>query len=372
MSSSPIFGDKQRMVGPASGGGGGGPDPATSPPPEVKQAGELGAVLRYALEDHTHQSPVVYWPQGLGPNDNVVSNRYGYITVTSSALGGTNFCSYEIDTFNSGLSGDFSVICGGYENRDDGSNDVICGGSFNSILFDIGFECSSAIGGGTNNTVNYFLESAIAGGSYNTISGPEGYYGYAAFIGGGYFNEVTRSAGVAHGIFARSYMPGQMSFSSGGIRFASVEPSEAQHSKVVVAGSTPGVAPNESVDLVQWVEATNSINLQASRAYMVNLDCVATRVGTTDQHNWTISASVRTDALGTVLVKNQSTVYEYSDASAALYAITLSASGGDLVVTFETGAGNTHRVNVCCTVKLTEVISTGVLGRHHVQDPSSS
>lgn len=351
------------MVGPGSGNGTG-PSPAVSAPPEVQESSVLGVETRYALEDHTHQSPTIYWPQGAGPNSNVVSNRFGYMTVTTATSGATNLCSYTLGYLGPGLAGDFGTISGGLENEADGECDTVAGGYFNIINPTATALPSNVISGGAYNTITSFNIATIAGGFLNTVENPSDptYEGAAAFIGGGYQNQVYRSGGVAHGIAARAYMAGQMAFCSGGLQFDTQESSEAQYSKIVISGSTLGGIANESVDLTQWVETGNTLTLQADRAYMICLEVVATRVGSTDQHNWVIGVSARTNGAGAVTIKDQSTTYEYSDAGAALYTITVSASGTEIVVTFATGAGNTHQVNVVCTMRISEVLSVGILG----------
>lgn len=322
----------------------------------------LGVSLLYARQDHTHQSPTIYWPQGGGPNDNVVSNRPTFITVTTALVGVTNFASYQIGYAGIGATGDFSTIGGGFENDAAGNYDTVAGGFQNSIGPTATPDPSNAILGGSLNSILSFNLSSIGGGIANSINNAldGAYEGSSAYIGGGFGNQVYLSGGVAHGISARAYMAGQMAFSSGGIQFGSLERSEAQYSHIVLANDTNGGIANESVQLVQWVEAANTPSLQPNRAYTIALEVVAARVGTTDVHNWIIAVSARTDGAGALTIKNQSVLYEYADAATVLYTITVTASGSVIVVTFATGAGNIHRVNVSCTMRLSEVITTGV------------
>lgn len=328
----------------------------------MQQTSVLGASLLYARMDHTHQSPTIYWPQGVGPNDNVVSNRDNFLTVTTATQGATNLASYNVGYIGNGAAGDFSTIGGGFEHEASGSYDTIAGGFQNGIGPTATPDPANAILGGSLNSILSFNLSAISGGIANTINNAldGAYEGSSAYIGGGFGNQVYLSGGVAHGISARAYMAGQMAFSSGGIRFGAIERSESQYSHIVLANKTLGGLANESVQLVQWVEAGNTPSLQPNRCYTALLEVVATRVGTTDQHNWTIGVSARTDGAGAVTIKHQSTIYEYTDANAALYTITVTASGSDIVVTFATGAGNIHQVNVSCTMRLSEVITTAV------------
>jgi len=322
----------------------------------------LGASLLYARQDHTHRSPTIYWPQGGGPNDNVVSNRSSFITVTTAAQGATNLASYSVGYIGNGAAGDFSTVGGGFEHEAAGNYDTVAGGFQNSIGPTAYPDPASAILGGSLNSILSFNLSSICGGIANSINNvlDGAYEGAIAYIGGGFGNQVYRSGGVAHGVTARAYMAGQMSFSSGGIRFGSLERSEAQYSHIVLANDTNGGIANESVQLVQWVETGNTPSLQPNRAYTILLEVVASRVGTTDQHNWVIAVSARTDGAGALTIKNQSTVYEYGDAATSLYTVTATAAGSVIVVTFATGAGNIHRVNVSCTMRLSEVITTGV------------
>jgi len=156
-------------------------------------------------------------------------------------------------------------------------------------------------------------------------------------------------------------MAGQMAFSSGGLIFGGSQ-SEGQYSKVVPAGRTQGVAANESVALVQHVETGNLLSLQASRVFTILIEVAAARVGTSDSRSWLLAIRASTNNLGVLTVHSQTMIYTDGSAATALYALLVTAAASDLTITFSTGAGNTHRVNVCATVRITEIINIDPLG----------
>lgn len=380
MSQVPNVGDKQRLVGPG-GGTGGGPDPAILDPPEVRQVGEVGASLLYARQDHTHQSPVIYWTQTGSPNENVVSNRGFWITITPSTQGATNFCSYAPASTSAGLAGEFGTISGGSENAAGGdyafigggaenvstnTGDVICGGYGNVISLtaetDEGF---NFIGGGLSNSMDGAYGCAVLCGSSNVITA--GNTPRFSSVLSGEDNVIDAADCDARGAGSYAYMDGQSSFSSGGVVST---PGHFQYSKVVISNQIVTSDPAVWSNLIQYAGSTN-LDLLDGHAYTCVIEFVAAIVGTTDQRSWVIMASVRKDA-GVVSVVGYTTMAEIGTAATSTFIVEVTNLVGLLVVRFRTGTVSALIVNLCATLRMTEVISVAPLGGHHVQYPSAS
>lgn len=369
MSQVPNVGDKQRLVGPGGGTPGGGPDPATTAPPEVREASELGTSLLYALENHTHQSPTIYWPQTGAPNSNVVSNRDGWITVTTATTGATNFCTYDPSSTSTGLAGDWGTISGGYENaaaeafsfiggglNNESFNtaDVICGGGSNVINptgeLDEGY---NFIGGGLGNAMDGAYCCSILGGTDNVITA--GNTPRFSSILSGQENVISAIDCDARGAAAFAYMDGQSSFASGGVV---PKTGYFQYSKVVISAQAATSNPAEWFSLVQYAGSTN-LDLLDDHAYTCVIEFVAAIVGTTDQRSWSIMASVRKDA-GVVSVIGYTTMAEIGTPATSTFVVEVTSLVGILVVRFRTGTTSTITVNLCATLRMTEAISAAL------------
>ncbi len=327
--------------------------PAVAPPPEVRQTSELGVSSLFALSDHTHQSPVIYWTQTGSPTDNIVSNRDTYITRTSSASGATNFCSYEAGSVIDGCQGSFATICGGTDCSAVCDFDFVGGGDANGSLgpFTAGYNC---IVGGSGNSIIGASYCSVAGGAFNVIAqiddpAEEVFHAHAS----GSYNEVYRSGGTAGGIRARSYMAGEEAYACGS---EVDEPAIAQDSRVVISGRTTSSGPNESVQLTQWTPAlTNGLIFEPDRSFTGELRVVASDTAVADQASWIFGMSFRTDGAGVLTVLNTSAIYTSQTAGAVLWNVTFTALANQLIVTFFTGAGVTASVNVCATLFFTQV-----------------
>lgn len=396
----PNVGDRQRIVGPAAAGPGGDfrlradanpyltgdvtlasgtfitlnqvgqtitinctasiPSPSASTPPEVRQAGEVGVSALYARGDHTHQSPVIYWTQSGAPNDNVVSNRASYGTVTSSSEGGTNFCSYLLPSIIDGLIGSFATISGGRDCSAHSDFDVVGGGDGNACIVS-SLNGANVISGGAFNSTHNSSYCSIAGGASNTIENiddSDNEIVYCHAWGGE--NEVYRSGGTSGGILARSYMPGEFAYACG--NEASI-PGYAQESKVVVSGRTLGLSANESVQLRQWTGSIiDGIIFQAYRAITAELRIVAVNVASGAQASWVIGLSASTVAAGVISILNSSVIYSYQSAGALTWSYTLGTTGNEMTVSFSTGLGTTAEVNVAASLVFTQVVSETFLG----------
>lgn len=321
-------------------------------------ASVLGAVTtRYALEDHTHRSPVVFWNDGDAQTDAIVANRLSFITVTPNLTGVTNFCCYDQTSTSPGAGGAFASLGGGYENGVEGIVDTIAGGQQNNILSEEGNDAYNAILGGRANNIQNGNYCAILGGFNNSV-GAGGFTTLYASVLGGANNQAMENGGVALGFRALSYTRGQEALASG---TPDSNVSTAQASRVVISGYTSGQEPRESADLTTWIPNAQEITLQNNRSYLVFLEAVARRIGTNDTKTWLICVSLRVTG-GNITIDDQTEVYSYSAASTALYTLTAMGIGSTLRVRFEVGTGNTHQVNVACQVRMTEVSSISFLG----------
>ena len=329
--------------------------PAVAAPPEVRQTSELGVSSLFALADHTHQSPTIYWPQSGSPNDNVVSNRSAYITRTTSTQGATNFCSYPVGSIVDGAQGDFATIGGGYECSAVDNYSVVSGGFQNACLTTLTDGCNTISGGASNTTVGCSYCS-IAGGVGNNITqfdDPTEEVLHAHCSGS--YGEVYRSGGSTAGVRARSYMAGEQAYACGS---QADQPGYAQDSRVVISGRTPGSVANESVQLVQWTGAvTNGLLFQPDRAFTAELRVVAADTASANQASWVIGVSFRTNGAGVVSILSSSSIYSYQSAGSVLWNVVLTAVADELIVTFFTGAGVTAAVNVTAALLFTQVIN---------------
>ncbi len=379
MSQVPNVGDKQRLVGPGGGTPGGGPDPATTAPPEVRQASEIGVSLLYARGDHTHQSPTIYWPQTGAPNDNVVSNRAGWATRTTSANGGTNFCTYDPASASTGLQGSWGTISGGNENEVDetygfvggGDNnrarnyaDAIVGGQSNLIGAGDPNEGYNFIGGGSKNEMSGARWCSVVAGRGNVILGTNT-TDYSSILGG-QNNVISSSWADARGNLALAYLDGQSSFASGS---PDNNAGSHQYSKVVISSQLSTSDPLEWSNLSQV--GTTNLNLLDEHAYTCIIEMVAAISGVAEYRSWSIMASVRKEA-GVVTVVGYTTMAEIGTAATSTFVVEVTSSAGLLVVRFRTGTASPLIVNLCATLRMTEVISPGRLGRHHVHHASAS
>lgn len=335
------------------------PDPANTAPPEVQESSVLGVSARYALQDHTHQSPTIYWPQGAGPNDNVVSNRDTAPTRTPAASGATNFCNYNPGSALDGATGVDCTISGGRDNSALSLYDTIGGGYVNATLTSTDSEPANTICGGLTNQTLGFHHATICGGSYNSIVNFDDplYEGMAGCITGGSENEVYRSCGRSGGFRAVSYAVGEDSFACGS---ESGNHGESQDSRVVVTGSTPGAAPNESVTLRQYVEpiaADNVVLMRPNMGYVMQIRIVASDTASTSQAVWVYGVSARTNAVPALTINDASVIYSHNDAGSASWTITISASGSELQVVFATGAGVTDAVKITAVIEYAQIVN---------------
>lgn len=415
-------GIRQIVVPKGSGGGGGGGSPATTPPPEVQQSSVLGVdTTHYALADHTHQSPTMYWPQGAGATPRIVGNRTGTAVKSSTtALGVTNFCSFGLASGKVGTTGDYSTLCGGQENEASANHATVVGGFQNTASGTTAFigagqsniasGGASVVCGGSSNNATAFGAAVVAGDGQNAtgvssfIGGGSGNRasGYASSVPGGALNtasnDYTTVAGGASctasgirsacgggdtntasgdyscvpggrrctasnvytfacGYGAVAYAPGMSAYASGytGTR------GEAQQGKIVLRGSTPGAAANETVEL-KLGDAGAGLTLEgfiprANTCYGLVLTLSAVQHTTAAARRTDIlHALVTTDGGGVVTVDAQSTVSTLQVGASTAYTLTLSAGATPdrIVVTFATGAGVTQAVDVACVVEWSE------------------
>jgi len=151
-------------------------------------------------------------------------------------------------------------------------------------------------------------------------------------------------------------------------------PGDAQTSRLVFRGSTPGVANNESVELKYGLtfsddqsapEANETFQLEDSKTYAVKV--VAACGGIQGLSDVTavleLSFSARRSGGGSSIQGAQVTAF-YGDADAATWTLTASigAAPDRVVLTFSTGGqGPTSLVNVAARVEFTEVVRPTVI-----------
>lgn len=259
-----------------------------------------------------------------------------------------------------------SIIGAGTDNTITGSlNAFIGAGDGNAI--DTGPECGIAFGAGCSITssdrcgasgtlciIVDATDSVIAGGNNNVIDGgPLGTSLLYGTIGGGTGNRVSIHAGTVRGGYsADAYIPGADAFASGA---AAGEEFWSQESTIILRGSTPGAGADESVELLPYVGAlaARALVIKGNRVYSAVLQIGTIRASDGTVRSILINAAVRVDGAGAITIPSQSTVSTVGNGVA--YAVTLSAGAAPtrLVVTLNTGAGNTHAVRA--TAKLTLV-----------------
>jgi len=236
----------------------------------------------------------------------------------------------------------------------------------------LGSNCNNAgvnsIAVGDTNTISAGVTAGSAFGANNSIAS-----GNACFVAGqdhtadadnvSLFGKGCVSdqvAGFASGIFAVGVNRGWPADASGMFNV----PGDAQGQQGIVRGSTPGLAPAESVSLLCGEAGSTHILVEEGKAYNALAYVVATKFGTGGGAR--IAACITVDALvtvetgtGTVHVTSPGVVTALKTVGTGFAASTavFSAGGaGELVLTFTVGAGLTTQSQVAARVILTEVL----------------
>lgn len=248
-------------------------------------------------------------------------------------------------------SSEESGICSGSTNQVTSCiNSFIGGGVSNAITSSVGTKESNFIGGGAGNQVAASSWGSVVGGFVNIVSGGFDY----ATIGGGIRNAVTATSGtIPGGERGSCYITGSFVHASGTLSATG----EQQYTHVVISGQTPGLTVNESVVLTpRTALGSNVFATIANRAYTVILEVTMARNNLSDARSFLVHALVVTDALNAVTVVQQSILSQLGSPATALYTVNVSAGAAPsrIIVTAATGAGNTHKVIVSCTARMTE------------------
>lgn len=216
-----------------------------------------------------------------------------------------------------------------------------------------------ALGGGLADE-----ESACAIGQYAWATGLGAYGANARAFG-------DRSFAAAQGCAKYNYssslgrtgfssLPSQHIIASGQCSGASTQ--VGQRSCIVASGHTPGSGANESVELgFHDPNAYTRFQLLDGYAYMVNVRCVAKLLDASIAKMFHKQFLLR-QAAGTLTMVGSvvDVVADQGDASAALWTLvpTIGATPTRLVLTFATGAGNTHGCRIAAAVEWVQIGGT--------------
>lgn len=297
-------------------------------------------------------------------------------TVTHAFLGGgfQNVIDAGVSVFVGGgtnitASGDYAVVVGGLLNEVSpgagpsdssgvcsGTGNVVSsarrsfiGGGISNTVVSATSDDASAICGGTSNLVQNSSWSFLGGGLLNALADVD-----YCVIGGGTRNNVTATSGtIPGGERGSCYITGSFVHASGTLNATG----DQQYTHVVISGQTPGLTVNEIVVLTpRTATGSNVFATIANRAYTVILEVTMARNNQTDARSFLIHALVTTDNLNAVTIVQQSILSQLGSPATALYTVTVSAGAAPsrIVVTAATGAGNTHKVIVSCTARMTE------------------
>lgn len=325
---------------------------ATSAPPEVKQSSELGTSTAFALENHTHQSPLIYWPQGSGATDAIVANRPSSATPTASAPGIVDL-GYYVSGSATGAQAEGSCVLGGQDCSAQGIFDVVCGGYQNESLSPLDKPAANTLVGGYLNNITRAQYCIVAGGYNNRIENQddrEAGLKYAC-IYGGFTCQVWRSAGHAAGYLARSYTEGERSNASGNIYRT---PGAAQFMETVISGKTEGADVKETVNLTTWIDNVARLpSFEANHSYLIRVEISAVDVRRLTHCAWIYVLRARCQEDKTLKILSTSLLYTDRDDDALTWEMNFREDVNQLVATFYTGNGPAAEANVTATLHTT-------------------
>ena len=271
--------------------------------------------------------------------------------------GATNVASGESATIGGGsgntASGQYSRVDGGSGNTAAGASSAVVGADNSATL-----ATRSHVAGGTDNQVNETGEnSAITGGSLNQINNPN------AHIGGGVRNRVNADSGSATGIGASSKIESSVAFASGQTEAIS---GNRQVETVIFRGDTPGVDPDETVELGYGGFGSDPTSLGLPTATNTWYALRITVISSITSGAPVGEAKVRVvDAwayndVGIVSIYGVNTAYTDSTVAAVTHSFTLSTDGADKIV-LTGGIGDaflTQGTRWVAKVELTEIKAT--------------
>lgn len=244
---------------------------------------------------------------------------------------------------------DSSGVCSGTGNVVSSARRSFIGGGISNTINSATSDDASTICGGTSNLVQNSSWSFLGGGLLNALADVD-----YCVIGGGTRNNMTATSGtIPGGERGSCYITGSFVHASGTLNATG----DQQYTHVVISGQTPGLTVNESVVLTpRTALGSNVFATIANRAYTVILEVTMARNNLSDARSFLVHALVVTDAANLVTIVAQSILSQLGSAATALYTVTVSAGAAPsrIIVTAATGAGNTHKVIVSCTARMTE------------------
>lgn len=201
---------------------------------------------------------------------------------------------------------------------------------------------------------NVGAQSVCLGGTDNQTLGD------ASSISGGLDNltAATATASRAGGIFAQPTRVSQDAWASGSDGLTA---GVTQTSRIVLAGSTPGGATGESVELTIDPSGQNlPMQLDDGKAYTFRLSVVVagTISGTTVVRSFEVETTVYQTGSG-ITVSHSATIVSQGDAGGASWTVAAAAAGSGptlrLAFTFSTGSTQA-RTSVAALTEFTEVL----------------
>jgi hypothetical protein len=166
-------------------------------------------------------------------------------------------------------------------------------------------------------------------------------------------NKAAGQNALAQGEQSSAPRESQEAFASGAFN----EAGDAQTSKIVLRGSTPGLAVNEAVELKYGIDADQTLQLEDGKTYAVKV--VAACGGVQGLSDVTcvleLSFSARRSG-GTSSIQGSQVTTTYGDATTWTLAASIGAGPDRIVLMFSTGAGPASIVNVAARTEFTEVV----------------
>jgi hypothetical protein len=169
------------------------------------------------------------------------------------------------------------------------------------------------------------------------------------------------NASSAGGQWAHALRVGQDTWADG--KFGAPFGGDAQTSKLVMRGLTPGLAPNETTELTYGTESsvgTQQLTLENGKYYAVNILAIGAKTGGSTTASFAGQGFLIYQEGGVATLVGSGVVPNVNNAGAgaASWSLTLSAGAGPsrLVITFATGGGVTAAVRIVAWVSFTEVL----------------
>jgi hypothetical protein len=171
---------------------------------------------------------------------------------------------------------------------------------------------------------------------------------------------ATGSSSHAQGILSNALREGQTSHASGSFQGFAIDEGNAQESVIVMREETVGFAPGDVVDLGYGVAdppTTKAIVLEDDKSYDFAVTAV---IGGRQAGPVALTKTIKLSfnarrVAGVAVIAATGVGDSYGDPGTATWTLTPSAVGGDIVLTFDTGAGPASKCFVSARVLFTEV-----------------